>query len=124
MHTSGSQPHLPIGEAEEDSFEVFVAHSQLGQCDSAVESKPIQLRWSVNRTGHVYHSLIDCQRVAGSFEHRESSRMAVVDRAGLPEPSATEIVNPAKLAPEALALLIDGVDLRGPRMKPWYQRSE
>ena len=28
------------------------------------------------------------------------------------------------LAPEALALLLDGVDLRGPKMRPWYQRQE
>jgi transposase len=28
-----------------------------------------------------------------------------------------------KLAPEALALLLDGVDLRGPKMRPWYQRD-
>ena len=40
-------------------------------------------------------------------------------------PRGTEIEDgKLKLAPEALALLIDGVDLRGPRMKPWYQRSE
>ena len=26
------------------------------------------------------------------------------------------------LKPEALALLIDGVDLRGAQMRPWYQR--
>lgn len=26
------------------------------------------------------------------------------------------------LKPEALALLLDGVDLRGARMRPWYQR--
>lgn len=28
-----------------------------------------------------------------------------------------------RLAPEALALLLDGVDLRGARMRPWYQRG-
>ncbi len=26
------------------------------------------------------------------------------------------------LKPEALALLLDGVDLHGARMRPWYQR--
>ena len=26
------------------------------------------------------------------------------------------------LKPEALALLLDGVDLRGPRLRPWYKR--
>lgn len=28
-----------------------------------------------------------------------------------------------KLAPEALQLLIDGVDLRGASFKPWYERT-
>ena len=28
------------------------------------------------------------------------------------------------LAPEALQLLLDGVDLRGAEMRPWYQRPE
>jgi len=26
------------------------------------------------------------------------------------------------LKPEALALLLDGVDLRGPKLRPWYER--
>ena len=40
-------------------------------------------------------------------------------------PTGTDIVDgKLKLAPEALALLLDGVDLRGPKMKPWYQRPE
>lgn len=30
--------------------------------------------------------------------------------------------NKMSLKPEALALLLDGVDLRGARMRPWYQR--
>lgn len=28
-----------------------------------------------------------------------------------------------KLAPEALALLLDGVDMRGGMFRPWYERS-
>ncbi len=28
-----------------------------------------------------------------------------------------------RLAPEALCLLLDGVDLRGARLRPWYQRE-
>lgn len=28
------------------------------------------------------------------------------------------------LTPEALALLTDGVDLRGARLRPWYEREE
>jgi transposase len=28
-----------------------------------------------------------------------------------------------KLAPEAFAMLTDGIDLRGARMRPWYERE-
>lgn len=40
-------------------------------------------------------------------------------------PSASESgQHRIKLAPEALQLLIDGVDLRGASFKPWYERPE
>ena len=29
-----------------------------------------------------------------------------------------------RLAPEALAMLTDGIDLKGARMRPWYEREE
>ena len=29
-----------------------------------------------------------------------------------------------RLSPEALALLTDGVDLRGGKMRPWYERAD
>ena len=35
------------------------------------------------------------------------------------EPQATKL----RLSPEALALLTDGVDLRGPKLLPWYERD-
>jgi transposase len=37
----------------------------------------------------------------------------------LVEPQKTKLC----LAPEALALLTDGVDLRGAKMRPWYERD-
>lgn len=35
------------------------------------------------------------------------------------EPQAAKL----KLTPEALAMLTDGIDLRGARMRPWYERE-
>jgi transposase len=37
-----------------------------------------------------------------------------------PSPGARDL----SLAPEALQLLLDGIDLRGARMRPWYERDE
>lgn len=37
----------------------------------------------------------------------------------LVEPGCTKLV----LTPQALALLTDGVDLRGAKLRPWYQRE-
>jgi transposase len=36
------------------------------------------------------------------------------------EPERTKLV----LRPEALAMLTDGVDLRGAKLRPWYERDE
>ena len=36
------------------------------------------------------------------------------------EPQKTTL----RLTPEALAMLTDGVDLRGAKMRPWYEREE
>jgi transposase len=35
-------------------------------------------------------------------------------------PEATKL----KLAPQALAMLTDGVDLRGGKLRPWYERED
>jgi transposase len=32
-------------------------------------------------------------------------------------------VSKLRLAPEAFAMLTDGIDLRGARMRPWYERE-
>jgi transposase len=40
-----------------------------------------------------------------------------------PKPGQIEGVK-LKLAPEALAMLTDGIDLRGAKMRPWYEREE
>jgi transposase len=39
-----------------------------------------------------------------------------------PKPSQSGAVK-LRLAPEALALLTDGVDLRGAKLRPWYERE-
>jgi transposase len=39
-----------------------------------------------------------------------------------PKVAATDRVK-MQLAPEALALLTDGIDLRGAQMRPWYERA-
>lgn len=38
-------------------------------------------------------------------------------------PQSTEGATKLRLAPEAFAMLTDGVDLRGGRLRPWYQRE-
>jgi transposase len=36
------------------------------------------------------------------------------------EPNCTKL----SLTPQALAMLTDGVDLRGAKLRPWYERPE
>ena len=40
-----------------------------------------------------------------------------------PKTSATDAVK-LRLTPEALAMLTDGIDLRGAKMRPWYEREQ
>jgi transposase len=40
-----------------------------------------------------------------------------------PKPSTGGDAAKLKLAPEALALLTDGIDLRGAKMRAWYERE-
>ena len=44
-------------------------------------------------------------------------------RSSWPRPSHADQKRLA-LTPEALALLTDGIDLKGARMRPWYEREE
>jgi len=37
--------------------------------------------------------------------------------------SGTDATTKLKLTPEAFAMLTDGVDLRGARLRPWYERE-
>jgi transposase len=39
-----------------------------------------------------------------------------------PAPLDPQVVK-LRLAPEALAMLTDGIDLRGARLRPWYERE-
>lgn len=39
-------------------------------------------------------------------------------------PAPSEKKTKLSLAPEALALLVGGIDLKGASMKPWYERDE
>ena len=39
-------------------------------------------------------------------------------------PQAVEGKSKLRLRPEALAMLTDGIELRGARMRPWYERGE
>lgn len=39
-------------------------------------------------------------------------------------PRDTEGKKKLRLRPEALAMLTDGVDLRGAKLRPWYEREE
>jgi transposase len=72
------------------------------------------------------------------FSNRRHSRMKILywDRSGLwvlskrlergtfswpkgADPKAAKL----SLSPEALGLLIDGVDMRGAKLRPWYERE-
>lgn len=102
---------------------------------------PVDLRKSFNGLEGVVREQLEEDPHSGAlfvFTNRRHSRLKILywDGSGLwllikrlekgtfswPREVA-EGTRKLKLAPEAFAMLTDGVDLRGARLRPWYQRE-
>jgi transposase len=106
-----------------------------------VALEPVDLRKSFNGLEAVVSERLGEDLRAGAifvFTNRRHSRLKILywDGSGLwllikrleqgtfAWPRNVEAgVSKMKLAPEALAMLTDGIDLRGARMRPWYERE-
>lgn len=105
-----------------------------------VARQPVDLRQSFNGLSAWVKNQLQADPLSGHlfvFTNRRRNRLKILfwDRTGLwvctkrleqgtfswprPTGSATKL----SLAPEALTLLTDGVDLRGAKLRPWYQRD-
>jgi transposase len=106
-----------------------------------VALEPCDLRKSFNGlAGLVGERLKEDLKAGGLFvfTNRRRTRLKVLywDGSGLwvmikrleqgtfawPKPGRVDGVK-LRLAPEAFAMLTDGIDLRGARMRPWYERE-
>ncbi len=112
------------------SLKVFVA---LEPCDMRKSFNGLQALVSEKLGGDLKSGALFC------FSNRRRTRLKVLywDGTGLwvltkrleagtfswPKPGETGQVK-LRLAPEAFAMLTDGVDLRGAKLRPWYEREE
>jgi transposase len=106
-----------------------------------VAVEPCDLRKSFNGLQALVSERLEEDLKQGAlfvFTNRRRSRLKVLhwDGSGLwvlikrlekgtfawPKPGQMNGVK-LKLAPEAFAMLTDGIDLRGARMRPWYERE-
>lgn len=106
-----------------------------------VALEPVDLRKSFNGLEAVVSERLGEDLRAGAlfvFTNRRHSRLKILywdgsglwvmikrlERGTFAWPRNVEAgVSKMKLAPEALAMLTDGIDLRGARMRPWYERE-
>ena len=108
-----------------------------------VALEPCDMRKSFNglfalASEHVTDNRLECDTVFVFVNKRRNRiKMLYFDGTGLwvaakrlekgqfswPKPSETG-QRKIKLSPEALQMIVDGVDLRGIGFKPWYERSE
>ena len=85
--------------------------------------QPVDLRKSFNGLYAIACSELRAKPETGGlyvFSNRTRTRIKV-EEGTFSWPKGTG-KKKMSLKPEALALLLDGVDLRGARLRPWYQR--
>ena len=87
----------------------------------------LKMGWRLSRSIYA-RVLTDCMqlRVASSVKFPKKGRCLFSQTARKPGSRCCVLMGRGEekmsLKPEALALLMDGVDLRGAQMRPWYHR--